>query len=105
MMTAGIIPAVLRNGSPRREEKHDPFSIVFLLSALILAFILLLRSRTGFERILYVSLISTLIAAEIVLYAVYAGEEMYLDVALVFALLGFMDVQFFSVYLRRKGNL
>ena len=81
------------------------FSIVFLLSALILAFILLLRSRTGFERILYVSLISTLIAAEIVLYAVYAGEEMYRDVALVFALLGFMDVQFFSVYLRRKGNL
>lgn len=79
------------------------FSIVFLLSALILAFILLLRSRTGFERILYVSLISTLIAAEIVLYAVYAGEEMYLDVALVFALLGFMDVQFFPFICAERG--
>ena len=79
------------------------FSIVFLLSALILAFILLLRSRTGFERILYVSLISTLIAAEIVLYAVYAGEEMYLDVALVFALLGFMVCSFFPFICAERG--
>lgn len=81
------------------------FSMLFLLQALILTLVLLVRSRTGFERILYISLMSTLLAAEIVLYAVYAGEEMYLDIALVFALLGFMDVQFFSVYLRRKGNL
>lgn len=74
---------------------------LFLLTALVL----LIRSRSGFSRILYLSLISTLIVAEIVLWAVHTAKSMYLDVALAFALLGFMDVQFYSVYLRKKGDL
>ena len=69
------------------------------------AFILLLRSRTGFERILYVSLISTLIAAEIVLYAVYAGEEMYLDVgARAFALAGLYGCASFFPFICAEGE-
>lgn len=81
------------------------FSLLFVFLMLCVMLFLLIRSRTAFERILFLGLISSLITAEIVLYAVYVQEAMYLDVALVFALLGFMDVQFYSVYLRRKGNL
>lgn len=80
-------------------------ALVVLLVFLAAVLVLLIRSHSSFTRILLMSLFSALVAAEIVLYAVYTGEDMYLDVALVFALLGFMDVQFFAVYLRKKGGL
>lgn len=77
--------------------------IVFLM--LISVFILMVRSGAGFVRILFLSLFSVLIVVEIILYAIHTGESMYLDIALAFSLLSFMDVQFYGVYLRRKGAL
>lgn len=65
----------------------------------------LIRSRDSFSRVLFLGLISSLTVAAIVLWAVHTGESMYLDVAIAAALLGFMDVQFYAVYLRRKGDL
>lgn len=67
-------------------------------------FILLVRSRSGFVRVLLLNLLCAMITAEIALYAAHTGLSMYLDVALAFAVLGFMDVQFYAVYLRRKGD-
>lgn len=68
-------------------------------------FVLLVRCRTGFERVLFLGLLCAAVIALIVLYAAHTGRSMYLDVALAFAVLGFMDVQFYAVYLRRKGDL
>ena len=77
-------------------------AVAVFAAALLL---LLVRARTGFERVLLLSLLSSLITAEAVLYAAHTGRSMYLDVALASALLGFLDVQFYAVYLRRKGDL
>lgn len=81
------------------------FSMVTLFLFLFILLVLLFRAHTGIVRLLFVSLISAVVVAEIVLYAVHTQISMYLDVALAFALLGFMDVQFYAVYLRRKGDL
>lgn len=81
------------------------FALSFVLICMAACFILLLRAREAFSRVLFLSLLSALTVAAIVLWAVHTGEWMYLDVALVFALLGFMDIQFYAVYLRRKGDL
>ena len=77
--------------------------IVFFM--LISVFILMVRSGAGFIRILFLSLFSVLIVVEIILYAIHTQQSMYLDIALAFSLLSFMDVQFYAVYLRRKGAL
>ena len=82
-----------------------PFALGFILVCLLVCFVLLLRAREAFSRVLFLGLLSALIVAAIVLWAVHTGEGMYLDAALAFALLGFMDVQFYAVYLRRKGDL
>lgn len=80
-------------------------ALIFVALCMILCFYLFVRSREAFSRVLLLSLLSSLTVAAIVLWAVRTGEGMYLDVALTFALLGFMDVQFYAVYLRRKGDL
>lgn len=77
--------------------------LVLLFTAVL--FILLIRAKHGLMRLLFISLISALIVAQTALYAVYTQESMYLDIAIAFALLSFMDVQFYAVYLRRKGEL
>ena len=81
------------------------FALGFLLACMVVCFVLLVRAREAFSRVLFLGLESALIVAAIVLWAAHTGESMYLDVALAFALLGFMDVQFYAVYLRRKGDL
>lgn len=81
------------------------FALGFVMLCMMVCLILLLRAREAFSRVLFLGLESALIVAAIVLWAVRTGESMYLDVAIVFALLGFMDVQFYAVYLRRKGDL
>lgn len=81
------------------------FAFCTVLACMVLCLLLLLRVREAFSRVLFLGLESALTIAAIVLWAVHTGEGMYLDVALAFAVLGFMDVQFYAVYLRRKGEL
>ncbi len=81
------------------------FSILFIILCIAICFFLLIRSRDAFSRLLFLGLLSTFIICSIVLIAVFTGKGMYLDVALTLALLSFMDVQFYAVYLRRKGDL
>ena len=66
---------------------------------------LVICGRLAWLRLLSLSLMTGLIVVAIILYAAYTGISMYLDVALAFALLGFVDIQFFSVFLRRRGGL
>ncbi|MFI3211921.1 MAG: monovalent cation/H+ antiporter complex subunit F [Eubacteriales bacterium] len=71
----------------------------------IVSVILLIRSKENFSKILYLGLLSSLVVVAIVLYAITTGQSMYLDVAITIAILGFMDVQFYAVYLSRKGSI
>lgn len=83
------------------------FALIFLTICIVVCFglFLSLKSHEAFSRVLYLSLISSLIVCAIVLWAIHSGESMYIDVALTLALLSFMDVQFYAVYLRRKGDI
>ncbi len=72
---------------------------------IIISVILLIRSKENFSKILYLGLLSSLVVVAIVLYAITTGQSMYLDVAITIAILGFMDVQFYAVYLSRKGSI
>ena len=81
------------------------FAMCAVAACAAAVFVLLVQSRTGFERVLFLGLLCAAVIALIVLYAAHTERSMYLDVALAFAVLGFMDVQFYAVYLRRKGDL
>lgn len=81
------------------------FALLVVLVCMCVCFYLLLRATETFSRVLMLSLLSVFTVCVIVLWAVHTGENMYLDVALAFAILGFMDIQFYAVFLRRKGDL
>ena len=77
------------------------FNLLFIITFLLL----LIKGKSPWLKVLSNRLMATCIVIEIVLYAVWTGLEMVLDLAIVFAILGFVDVQFLSVYLRKKGDL
>lgn len=77
------------------------FNLLFIITFLLL----LIKGKSPWLKVLSNRLMVTCIVIEIVLYAVWTGLEMVLDLAIVFAILGFVDVQFLSVYLRKKGDL
>lgn len=77
--------------------------LIVNMGFIVISVCMVLFFRKPFSRLLACSLATTLIALEFVLYAVHTGASMYLDAALAFFVLGFMDTQFFAVYLRKKG--
>ena len=74
------------------------------LAFILYALGMVLFCRNTWTTLMGVGLLTSLLALEIVMYAVVTEASMYLDVALVFVLLGFMDVQFFSVFLKKRGG-
>ena len=74
------------------------------LAFILYALGMVLFCRNTWTKLMGVGLLTSLLALEIVMYAVVTEASMYLDVALVFVLLGFMDVQFFSVFLKKRGG-
>lgn len=75
-------------------------NLVFIIALTVLVF----ASKSPFSKVLSNRLLVTCLVIEIVFYAVYKESSMALDLAIVFAVLGFVDVQFLSVFLRRKGD-
>ncbi len=80
-------------------------ALVFLTIFILLCFVLLIRSKGPFSRILFLGLLSSFVVCAVVLLAIDMKKSMYLDIAFTLALLSFMDIQFYAVYLRRKGDL
>lgn len=76
-------------------------NLIFILVFLVLVII----GKTPWIKVLSNRLLITLMVIEIVLYSILRNLEMVLDIAIVFAILGFVDVQFMSVFLRKKGDL
>ncbi len=80
-------------------------ALIFTAICTALCFYLLIKSKGAFSRILLFSLLSSFVVIAIVLLSVLDGKEVYLDIAITLTLLGFIDIQFYAVYLRRKGDL
>lgn len=77
------------------------FAALFTVAALVL----LVLSQTAWEKVLMTDMLSAAGTVLIVFYALLTDNEMILDVAIAFVLLGFMSVQFYAVYLRKRGDL
>lgn len=75
-------------------------NLVFIIVLTVMVFI----SKTPFAKVLSNRLLITCLVTEIVFYAVHINSSMVLDIAIAIAVLGFVDVQFLSVFLRRKGD-
>lgn len=74
---------------------------VFIAAMGVLVFV----GKSPWIKVLSVRILITCIIIEIVLFAVEKNLSNVLDVAIVFAILGFVDVKFLSVFLRKKGDL
>lgn len=78
---------------------------VFAALATVIVLILLVFSKTAWEKVLMTDMLSAAGTVLIVFYALLTENEMIADVAIAFVLLGFMSVQFYAVYLRKRGDL
>lgn len=75
------------------------------LLAIAIFITLVILGKNPWLKVLSNRLMITCLVIQIVLYSVFKEMEMLLDVAIVIAILGFVDVQFLSVFLRKKGDL
>lgn len=80
-------------------------ALVSIMLFMMIGLIMLIKSKDPFSKVLFLGVLSSMIAAEIALFAVYSNQSMYIDIAITMVILGFMDVQFYAVYLRRKGDI
>ena len=71
----------------------------------VIVLILLVLSKTAWEKVLMTDILSAAGTVLIVFYGLLTENEMIADVAIAFVLLGFMSVQFYAVYLRKRGDL
>lgn len=79
---------------------------LYLNATLIISMlILVIFSKTPWAKVLSVRLLFTCIIIEIVLFGLFKELNTALDIAITFAILGFVDIQFLSVFLRKKGDL
>lgn len=67
--------------------------------------VLVFVGKTPWIKALSVRIFITCIIISIVLFAVDSNMSYALDIAIIFSILGFIDVQFISVFLRKKGDL
>jgi len=79
--------------------------MVINLFIILIFLMLLIKGKSPWIKALSNRLLITCLIIEIVLYAVHANQPVILDIAIVFAILGFVDIQFLSVYLRKRGDL
>ncbi len=82
-------------------------TILFII--ITLTFIVLissiLKGPTLWDRVLASNLCCSITTIAIILYALVTDIDYYVDVALVFVLVGFVGIQFYSVFISRFGKL
>ena len=77
-------------------------SILVILS--ILSAIRIILGPSLWDRLLGLNLVTSKLIMIIILIAFVKQETFILDLALVYALLSFMGIIFFSIYVQRKGR-
>lgn len=77
-------------------------SILVLLS--ILSAIRVIIGPSLWDRLLGLNLVTSKLLMLIILVAFVKNQTFILDLALVYALLSFMGIIFFSIYVQRKGR-
>jgi multicomponent Na+:H+ antiporter subunit F len=74
----------------------------FLLAALVLAFIRLLKGPSINDRIAAMDVIAIVVMGFIVVYSVLIEKEIYLDLAIIISLISFIGTVAVSTYLKHR---
>jgi multicomponent Na+:H+ antiporter subunit F len=74
----------------------------FLLAALVLAFIRLLKGPSINDRIAAMDVIAVVVMAFIVVYSVLIQKEIYLDLPVIISLISFIGTVAVSTYLKHR---
>ncbi|WP_372950083.1 monovalent cation/H+ antiporter complex subunit F [Mariniphaga sp.] len=74
----------------------------FLLAALVLAFIRLLKGPSINDRIAAMDVIAIVVMGFIVVYSVLIEKEIYLDLAVIISLISFIGTVAVSTYLKHR---
>lgn len=71
----------------------------FLLLAIIMAIIRVIKGPTAPDRVVGLDTINTIIIVSMVIFGVAMGSVIYIDVAIVYALLSYISTLFIAKYL------
>ncbi len=77
-------------------------SFSFLLAALILSFIRLLRGPTINDRIAAMDVIAVIVMAFVLVYSVLIQKSIYLDLPVIISLISFIGTVAISTYLKHR---
>jgi multicomponent Na+:H+ antiporter subunit F len=87
---------------PAIPETVQIIAFAFLLVALVLSFLRLLRGPAVNDRIVAMDLIASIIMGFILLYSVLIRRAIYFDLAIVISLISFIGTVAISTYLKQK---
>jgi multicomponent Na+:H+ antiporter subunit F len=79
-------------------------SFVFLLFAMLLAFIRLAKGPSVNDQIVSLDLIASVVMGFILLYAVLVKQDVFIDVVIIIALVSFIGTVAISTYLKQKNK-
>lgn len=79
-------------------------AFVFLMTAMLITLVRLLKGPTINDRIAAMDLISSIIMGVILVYAVFIQNAIYFDVPLVISLISFIGTIAVSTYLKQKNG-
>ena len=80
---------------------------ILLGTLVVLSILSVIRAMIGpslWDRLLGLNLVTSKLIMLIILVAFVQNQTFYLDLALIYALLSFMGVIFFAIYVQRKGR-
>jgi multicomponent Na+:H+ antiporter subunit F len=78
-------------------------AFIFLLLALVLAVIRLIRGPEPANMIVALDLIASIVMAYILIYTLFVNKAIYFDVAIIISLISFMGTVAISNYLKQKS--
>ncbi|HKK60415.1 MAG TPA: monovalent cation/H+ antiporter complex subunit F [Salinivirga sp.] len=76
--------------------------LAFLLLALLLSFVRLVRGPSVNDRIAAMDLIASIVTGFIIIYSMLWKSEFYIDVVIIISLISFIGTVAISTYLRQK---
>lgn len=79
-------------------------SFIFLLIALLLTFIRLIKGPTINDRIAAMDLIASIVIGFILVYSIAIQQGIYIDIAIVISLISFVGTVAISTYLKQKDT-
>ncbi|WP_083634490.1 monovalent cation/H+ antiporter complex subunit F [Saccharicrinis aurantiacus] len=77
---------------------------VFLLAALLLAFIRLIKGPTMHDRIVAMDFMASITMGFVLIYSIAINKGMYVDIAIIISLISFIGTVAISTFLKHKNK-